>query len=288
MTTLTWGRLAAAGILTLGLATTVPAQRGTPAPSAPPDHWRLVPTPPTSCFDGDGFSDRVNAARTAMDVEIEKQQKINEAAKERFDAMDMMEKARRMQAFMMKDPQAAMKMMQAEQAGGTAITTAIAEAGESAPRLDAELERLQGAFRAATEQAVKPIVARQKQLVDAKTTPFGEAAIPMFTSAADHAQYVQLIAEENAAFERACAPFFGANGSFHKWASSYRTEVAEKLIGDGSGDAIMIMQMQAMDLPGGNYRSTNTLKQASNFASRLGAVWGIRPSKSTPRVELKK
>lgn len=258
------------------------------AQSTPPDHWRLVPTPPTSCFDGDGFSDRVDAARTAMDVEIDKQQKINEAARERFDAMDMMEKARRMQAFMMKDPQAAMKMMQAEQAGGTAVTAAIAEAGESSPRLEAELERLQGAFRAATEQAVKAIVARQKQLVDAKTTPFGEAAIPMFTSAADHAQYVQLIAEENAAFERACAPFFGANGSFHKWASSYRTEVAEKLIGDGAGDAIIIMQMQAMDLPGGNYRSTNALQQASNFASRLRAVWGIRPSKSTPRVDLKK
>src|SRR5688572_9976240 len=207
MTKSTWSRMAAAGVLTLGIATTVASQGavavspGTPAQATQPDHWRLVPALPTSCFDGDGFSEKIDAARTAMDAEMEKQRKINETAKAQFDAMDMMEKSRRMQAFMMKDPQAAMKMMQAEQAAGTAANAGIAEAGESAPRLEAELERLQGAFRTATEQAVKPVVARQKQLIDARTTPFGEAAIPMFTVAADHTQYVQLIAEENAAFE---------------------------------------------------------------------------------------
>lgn len=287
MTTSTWGRLAAAGILTLGLATAAPAQRGAPAHSTPADHWRLVPALPTSCF-SDDFSEKIEAARTAMDAEREKQQKINEAATAQFNAMDMMERSRRMQAFMMKDPQAAMKMMQAEQAAGTATNAAIAEAGENSARLEAELEQLKDAFRAATEQAVKPVIARQKQLIDARTTPMGEAAISVFTNPADHAQYVQLIAEENAAFERACAPFFGANGSFHKWASSYRTEVVDKLSGDNAGDAFMISQMQAMGLPAGGYKSTTPLQQANNFASRLGAVWGIRPSKSTPRVELKK
>ncbi|HYT70353.1 MAG TPA: hypothetical protein VEK78_03155 [Gemmatimonadales bacterium] len=44
---------------------------------------------------------------------------------ERFEAMDINEKAQRMQAFMMKDPQAAMKMMQAEHAAGSAITSSI-------------------------------------------------------------------------------------------------------------------------------------------------------------------
>ena len=258
------------------------------AAQAPPaDHWKLVPAIPTSCF-ADGFSERIDAARTAMDAEMEKQQKINEAAKAQFDAMDMMERSRRMQAFMMKDPQAAMKMMQAEQAAGTKVNAAIAEAGESTSRLEAELKQLQDAFRSATEQSVKPVLARQKQLVDTKTIAVGEAAISIFTNAADYAQYVQLIAEENAAFEKACAPFFGANGSFHKWASRYRTEVVDKLIGDNAGDSFMIAQMQAMDLPGGGYKSTTPLQQANNFASRLRTVWGIRPSKSTPRVELKK
>jgi hypothetical protein len=292
MTKLTWGRVAAAGVLTLGLSTFLPSQgaiaasaQATPAAADP---WRLVPALVTSCFAEDDFNDRLRAASEAIGVEMENQKKINEVAKERFDKMDMMEKAQRMQAFMMKNPQEAMKMMQAEQAAGTAAQTAIAGANESAARLEAEYERLQGAFRAAAEQAVTPVRARQQALIKAKTILLGEAAIPAFTTAADHAQYVQLIAEENAAYERACAPYFGPNGSFHKWASSYRTEVVEKLVGDGSGDAVMIMQMKAMDLPGGNYRSTNPLQQANNFITRVGRIWGIRQNKTKPTVELVK
>jgi len=271
------------GAIAFVTVTTVVSAQATPS-----DHWKLVPAPPTSCFAGDGFSEKVDAARAAIDVEVEAQRKINEVARARFDAMDMMERSRRMQAFMMKNPQAAMKMMQAEQAAGTAVQAAITEANASSARLEAELKQLQDAFRGAAEQAVKPVVAKQKQLIDAKTIAVGEAAISMFTTAADYAQYVQLIAEENAAYERACAPFFGANGSFHKWASSYRTEVVDKLIGDNSGDAIMIMQMQAMDLPGGNYRSTNPLQQANEFARRVREAWSVRLNKAAPRVELKK
>ena len=150
------------------------------------------------------------------------------------------------------------------------------------------MERLQGAFRAASEQARKPIIARQEALIKAKTVPVGEAAIPAFTTAADHAQYVQLIAEENAAHERACAPYFGADGSFHKWASTYRTEVSDKLAGDGSGDAVMIMQMQAMGVPGGDYKDTTPLQQSNEYLRRVRGIWAIRPNKTKPSVDLKK
>jgi len=274
----------------LVVLTAIGTTRSAPAQTtqAPADPWTLVPALATSCFAEDGFNDRLQAASAAIGAEMEKQKKVNEAARERFDKMDMGEKAQRMQAFMMMNPQAAMKMMQAEQAAGSAAQTAIAGANESSARLAGELEQLQGAFRAAAEQAVTPIRARQQALIKAKTILLGEAAIPAFTAAGDHAQYVQLVAEENAAYERACAPYFGPNGSFHKWASSYRTEVVDKLVGDNSGDAIMIMQMQAMDLPGGNYRSTTPLQQADNFLQRMQTVWAVRLNRATPRIELKK
>jgi hypothetical protein len=280
-------RIATAVLVVLtATGTTHNAQaQATPAPADP---WTLVPALATSCFADDGFSDRLHAASGAIGAEMEKQKKINDAARERFDKMDMGEKAQRMQAFMMKNPQAAMKMMQAEQAAGTTAQTAVAGANESAARLTGELEQLQGAFRAAAEQAVTPVRTRQQALIKAKTVLLGEAAIPAFTTAADHAQYVQLVAEENAAYERACAPYFGANGSFHKWASSYRTEVVDKLVGDNSGDAIMIMQMQAMDLPGGNYRSTAPLQQADNFLQKMRTAWAVRLNKATPQIERKK
>lgn len=265
---------------------TGPAAQGRRA--GPPDHWSLVPALATSCFADDNFLDKVDAARTAIDAEMETQKKINAAAKERFDNMDMAERAQRMQAFMMKDPQAAMKMMQGEQAAATSAQARIAEASESSTRLEAELERLRGAFRASSEQARKPVIARQEALIKAKTVLVGEAAMPVFTSAADHAQYVQLIAEENAAHERACAPYFGPDGSFHKWASVYRTEVVDKLAGDGSADAVMTMQMQAMGLPGGDYKDTTPLQQANEFLRRVRDIWAIRPNRTKPSVDLRK
>ena len=257
------------------------------AQTAQGDPWRLVPPLPTACFADDDFSSRLDAAMNTINTEIEKQDKVNAAAKEKFDNMDMAEKAQRMQAFMMKDPQAAMKMMQAQQATGTAATSAVSDGDESVKRLTPEGQRLKANLRTTLEDAAKPVQARVTALIKAKTVSVGEAAVPMFTTAADHAQYVQLIAEENAAVERACAPFFGANGSFHKWLGNWRTDVTEKLITAGDGDAV-VLQMQAMDLPGGGYRSTNPHRQVANYLQIVREAYRVRPARVQPKVELRK
>jgi hypothetical protein len=280
MKTTHWARSAAAAVL---LAQAAPMTSSAQAV----DPWKIVPAPATSCFAEDGYLDKLDAARNALQAEIEKQTKVNAAAKEAFDNMDMSEKARRMQAFMMKDPQAAMKMMQAEQAAGTNITSLVTDADGSARRLDEELKRHQASFRTTTEQAVKPAQVRQKQLIDTKAVLVGEAQISMFTSAADHAQYGQLIAQENADYEKACAPYFGADGAFHKWLSSYRTEVIEKLAASDPNN-VMVTQMAVMELPGGGYRSTMPLQQAQNYLQQARNVYEIRRKKAVGTVELRK
>ena len=255
----------------------------------PADPWQLVPPLPTTCFVHDGFRESLAAATEALNVAVARQNEVNAAARETFDDMDMGEKARRMQAFMMKSPQEAMKMMQAEQAAGALAQENIVKADEANARLESELSSLQDEFRAAAAEAVKPARARQQQLIAAKTVEVGEAAIAMFTSAADHAQYLKLVEEENAAYAEACAPYFGEAGSFHEWASRYRTEVVETLVAhDGPGEGMMIMQMRAMGLPDGGYRSTATAQQVNNFMTRVGQVWDIREPKAEPRVELRK
>jgi hypothetical protein len=262
-----------AGVITLasiGTATNVFAQ------TAQADAWKLVPAAPAACFSDDGFEDKVAAAKTAIDADMEKQEKVNAAATERFNNLSGAERAQRMQAFMMKDPQAAMKMLQGEQAAGIALATAVSEADAASQRLEAELPNLHDSFRAAVERAVQPVRARTDALIKAKTVLAGEAQVPMFTTAADHAQYVQLVAEENAAIEQACAPFFGANGSLQKWLASYRTEVTNKLSGGDQPD-FMIIQMAAMDLPGGGYRSTAALMHARNYVQQMSVVYAARP-----------
>ena len=252
------------------------------------DHWKYMPALATSCFSDDGFAEKLGAAREAINAEIEKQDKINAAAKEKFDNMDMMEKAQRMQAFMMKNPQAAAKMLQGQQQAADATTGAVSEGNESAKGLTAQLERLKRDFRAALDAAVKPAQDKQTALVKAKTVLVGEVQAPMFTTAADYGQYVELIDEENAAIEKACAPFFGANGSFHKWIASWRAEVTEQTIVAGASTDVVLMQMEAMDLPGGGYRSTNPLQQVGNHVQKIREVYGVRPNRARATVGLKK
>lgn len=250
------------------------------------DEWQFVPPLVTTCFSNDGFSETLSAAYDTIQAEIAKQEEINAAAKEKFDNMDPMEMAQRMQEFLMKDPQAAMKMMQADQAGAAAVS-AVEEGNENVPRLDSELERLNASFRAELEAAVQPVRAKQDELIAAKTVPVGEAQEPMFVNAADHEQYVQLIAEENAAIEKACAPFFGANGTFQQWLESWRTDVVEKMITAGEDTDIVVLQMAAMDLPGGGYRSTTPLQQVGNYVRKIGDVYGVRPWKVNPTIGLR-
>jgi hypothetical protein len=284
MTPPKWLRLTAAlTILMLSASTDIAAQ------AAVADVWKMVPALPTTCYRDDDFNDKLSAASVKLQSEVERQAGINTAAREQFDKMDMSEKAQRMQAFMMKNPQQAMKMMQAERAAGASVVSSMEQMEEITKRLEAELTRLQASFGAAAEEAVRPIKAKQKQLIDAKTVLVGEAQISMFTTAADHAQYVKLIDEENAVYEKACAPYFGTGGSFHKWVSSYRTEVVDKLISSGdAGDGALIMQMQAMDLPGGGYRSTVPLEQVNTSLTKLRTIWWVRLPKATPRVDLRK
>ena len=280
-----WFGFAAAAAIVGSLDSQVVGMQGTTATAA----WRMVPALATICTSNDDFIEKLDAAGVSLNAEIERQKEVNAVVRERFDNMNMSEKAQKMQAFMMKNPQAAAKMLGGEQAAGAAAQTAVTEANEASKRLDTELEALRTAFRAAADQAVEPIRAKQKALIDAKTVAVGEAAISMFTNAADHAQYVKLIAEENAAYERACQPYFGAAGSFHKWVASYRAEVVDRMITTGeAGEAAMVMQIQAMDLPGDGFRPTAAFEQVNSFLPRLRTVWGFRPSKALAVVELRK
>lgn len=258
------------------------------AQMAPVDHWNYVPPLATTCFSDDGFLEKLGAARTAINAAREQQEQVNIAAKEKFDTMDPMERMQRMQAFMMKNPAAAAKLMQAAQESGAKAAGAT-DADAAAKQLLAELPQLQARFRAALEEAVKPVHARRGELIETKAVAVGEVGEPMFTNAADHAHYVQLIAEENAAIERACVPFFGANGSFHNWLASYRAEVTEKVITAGSDATdVMNLQLEALDLPGGGYRSTNPLQQVGNYVATISQVYAERPARVQPRIGLRK
>lgn len=282
MRTSTVFRSASLAVALLGLAGALQAQ----SPSA--EAWKLVPALPTTCFSGDGLSEQLRAADQKLGAEVERQEQANTAARERFQNMDMAEKMQRMQAFMMKNPQAAAKMMSGMQELGASTHAELPEVSAATERLDAELKALEERFSAAVEQAKAPVRAKQEQLIATKTVEVGEVGAGMFTAPADREQHVQLVAEENAAIERACASFFGAGGSFHQWLDRYRTEVMDRLIAsEVARDAALAEQMQAMGLPGEDFRSTAPLERARQFVGRVEAVYGLRPARTEPWIQLR-
>lgn len=247
--------------------------------------WKLVPTMPPSCFADDGFGGKVGEAQNAVLAAKDAQDVMNSKIREKFDNMDMMEKAQRMQAWMMRNPQAASKMIEASSDADGAAAFAE-EQKVVTERLDKELESHKRAFDTAVERAVQPVKAKIDVLLKTRTRPTHVDVV--FLTAADYAAYETLLNERNAAYEKACAPFFGANGSMHKWLQAFRTEVTEKaLSAEERGNAIMAQQFAIMETPSGGYRTTSGYDLVRLYLSRLSEVVGYRGYKVKPDPVLK-
>jgi hypothetical protein len=141
-------------IATTALLTFVSATQGFAQAPANTDPWKRVPAP-TSCYSDDGYEAKLHQAREALSADMEKQTELNATLQKKFDDMDMREKMSRMQAYMMKDPQAAMKMMQAKrmprrgQNNGLLPTGALKRAGDKAR------------FNSAADAVAKPFQAQR-------------------------------------------------------------------------------------------------------------------------------
>jgi hypothetical protein len=254
--------------------------------ASPPPALSLVPAMPAACFADDGFDGRVIEAQNAAIAAKDQQDAVNARIKEQFDKMDMMEKARRMQDWMMKNPAAASKMLQASANAGEAAAATSEEWKAAGERLTKELEGHRKEFDTAIDRAVKPVDARIDALIQSKARKTQVDAV--FTTDADYAAYVALVNERNAAYEKACAPYFGAGGAFHRWLAAYRSEVTEKQIAAvESGNATMVQQFAIMDTPSGGYRSTGGYDVVREHLHRMREVVGSRRYKTTPQVTLK-
>ena len=267
-------------LCTLGIPVSVTAQ------SASAAVWKLVPAMPTTCFADDGFAGKVGEAQNAAIAAKDHQDALNAKIREQFDAMPMMEKAQRMQAWMMKNPQAATRMLEASAGAGEAGVALIEETKAAVDRLDKELEGQKKAFDAAIARAVQSVDARIDALIRTKTRKTQVDAV--FISDADYTAYVALVNERNAAYEKACEPFYGADGTFHRWLAAFRTEVSDKAIAaEESGNAAQLQQFAIMDTPSGGYRTTGGYDVVRDYLRRLHEVVGWRKYKATPQATLK-
>jgi hypothetical protein len=262
-------------VITMGALGFVPESM---AQSAATDPWKKVPAT-TSCFTDDGFVDRLHQLRAEMESAIERQNALNDSIKARYDAMDMNERMSRMQAYMMRNPQAAARMIEAGANVGEQAAALMPELQATAERLQKELTRQQALFRDEVDKAVNPILARQKQLADARV---GEDQ--RWASKADFDQYAALVAQENAEYEKVCNRYFGANAPFPRHLAAYRKDILDQQAALAkSSDAGLAMQFAFMDTPTTGYRSTVDLKNVRDYAMQAVMVYSVRRNKSVAR-----
>jgi hypothetical protein len=246
------------------------------AQSTGADPWSKVPALPKGCYTNDSFSDKLSAAGAALDADRARQEMLNAEIKQRFETIDIAEKARLMQAYMMKDPQAAAKMLQGLQAAGTAVNSDITASNTNSAKLEQERTTHTSNFRAVIDKTVKPLQLQQADMIKTKTRYLGADSYEWLT-AADKTQYVALVKQENAEYEKVCASFFGPMGLFPRWLSSYKSDVVTKLIAaEETNDNALVGQMAIMDTPAGGYRSTAALRRVSQYLDTVGAVYSLR------------
>jgi hypothetical protein len=248
---------------------TVGAQSRTKA-----DPWRVVPDLPKTCDPANDVADRLDKAIEANKADEAKQTKINDGVKALLDSIDGATKARNMQAYMMKNPQEAMKAMQAANAASAGVEALFGDNRD--PYKDEEFKGPLEEFHVAANKAQVPVHAQIKQLVDTRSKP-AEAEF-YFPDAADQRKYDALREQLKTEYDKTCMSYLGPGGKLQTWLSDYRsylaTEVVPKL--DESGRAGAQYMVMILGDAANAFQSTASWDGVNLFLTKAAAAYGIR------------
>jgi len=269
-----WSRLALGTALALLGATGVVR-----AQSASADPWGRVPAVPAGCYYEAADFERFSQAEAAMAAEYTRQKKVNDDLTNEFNKMDMSVKMQRMQAFMMKDPQKAMAMMQGMQASAGRMTAQAQTSSTELPKLDQDLDALHAKFKGEVGTLLKPIDDRAAAFFNAHKAK-GEAG-DYIPNKADEAQYLAILHEKNVAYEKMCAAWWGPGSQVQGWLGRYKTLLTTEATSYETNDATLVVQMQIMDSPSGGYRSLYQAEAARKYTEKVRTIMEQRPDKQS-------
>lgn len=264
----------------LAIAWWIPVKLAAQTPAANP--WQRVPALTTSCRP-DEFPQVVSALHETMKGELATLKDANEKVKDRFNSMDAGERMSRLQAYMMKNPQEAAKVAEAMAGSTRAQATNIMSADADKTAMQEQFKALEKEFRGAMDASTKPFKEKQGQMISAKSQPY--AGGYRFTSKADQDAYMDLLKQEDAAYDKACVPYFGVGGKFPTWLTEYRTKVAAKVAeATDASDSDLITNLKMFDISG--FRATGQLTAVLDYLEKLGVVYAVRYSYASPPTDL--
>lgn len=260
--------------------------------------WAKVPALPTGCFENvaenqpDPFYAKLEAAKEAIAADRDRQAEVNAKIEEDFRNIDPMEKAQRMQQWMMSNPQEAMAYMQGVQAA-----PAQGQADEQAFQQqvvanEANWAALKKSYDDTRIAAYAPIEVRRKalagrtgykydaspeQLVEPRMNSYYETG----TSDADWNEAERISAALDGAYKALCPQWWGASGKFHAYLKGQQDWYATKRVAYlEKQDGPKLQQYAIMNTPAASYRSTAPEQAALEYLDVVYKVIGERDTAS--------
>lgn len=257
-----------------------PAKPAVRAPAAT-GPWAKVPAFPTVCYAGnDPFVTKIEAAKNAVQADVENQTAVNATIEENYRNIDPMEMATRMQQWMMSNPQEATRYMQAAQSMGQSqdqLQELLAEEG----KFNEEMQGLPTRYQSALKQAYAPAEARQAALnkkIEAAGQCEGMHEGCRMTDA-NWAEHDAIQRQRDTAYQASCAQYFGATGQVPGYLKRYRDWLVTKRIPFSQrGADARLAQFAMMNTPAASWQSTDAGEQAVKYMGVAESLYRQRDS----------
>lgn len=243
------------------------------------DPWRKVPAMQTTCWADLEYGRTFGDIYASVGDEMRRQTEINEALSRKMQELGPGEVQKRMMEFMQKDPQKAMKMMQAQADAAGSIREGVTSVEEAKKELDAEFTKLSASFNEEMDAGAKPFRTRRDEIMKTSRKVLGEENWTFTTKAAE-TEFNEMIDKENADYQARCSAYFGANGKMHAWLAKYRTTVidpaarSEEMIESNNTTLMAILES-----PGAEFRSTAQMKAVREFVTVARKAFDLRRHK---------
>jgi hypothetical protein len=252
----------------------------------PAGPWAKTVPLPTACYSSqDHFADKNAAALEVVSAEASAQQAANDEISHNLSAeagKDPMAMAARIQEQMMKDPQAAMKLMQ--QAGAAedpeAAQAKRLHAIDRQQQMEAEGKDLIKRYHAAVQAALVPPRAhyatlKKKLGITGDSWGVGETGAPAWA----YAEWDTVKREADQAYAAMCPQWWGATGAMQAFMKRYKDYLVNERIpfdeeNASKGKAALSMSTAST----GSYKSTAVIDAIRDHMKLAGRLYGERHS----------
>jgi hypothetical protein len=241
--------------------------------------WSRVVALPTACYySQDQFATRNQTALDALVADVDQQKATNDEVSSQQSAVaeaDPFELARRLQENLMKDPQAATKLVQAAQANRdpVAVQAELQAHLKRKGELDAQEKQLTQRYQTALKAAQAPVRAKHAALLKKYVNNrdgIGEIIVPA-------PELDALKREMDQAYQAMCPQWWGATGAVQAHLKSYRDFlVNERIPYEEKGDAAKLAQFAMTNTNSKTYRSVVTLEAVRDYTQRAGRLFPQR------------